>query len=368
MHEEQRQRAHDLLRSQGIEFALFASRPSVTWLTGFAPPIQLGQHPFAGGPPLVWYSGGEWTLVVLDTYVEAASESGLPVVGYLGYTIKAPIDGHNHLLTELRELVGGLAGPVGVEEQAFPASLRNAFGPDARFAPIDGLLAPLRMIKTEEELAKLRANFALTDVGLAAARDAVRPGAREIEVWNAIHSAIEQTAGQRVSLGNDCTVGRRAHSGGWPLDVEIMPRDSFVVDLSTHLHGYCSDSCATYYAGEMSGKQRAMHQTALDALELAISLVKPGAVASTIDRQIRQFMTDAGYPVYSHHTGHAVGTSPHEAPRIVPYDNTPLAAGMVLMLEPGIYFPGETAVRLEHAVLVTDIGAELLTTHDISLP
>jgi Xaa-Pro aminopeptidase len=45
-----------------------------------------------------------------------------------------------------------------------------------------------------------------------------------------------------------------------------------------------------------------------------------------------------------------------------------LAAGMVLMLEPGIYFPNETAVRLEHAVLVTDSGAEILTTHDISLP
>jgi Xaa-Pro aminopeptidase len=368
MHEEQRQRAHDLLRAQGIAHALFASRPSVTWLTGFAPPIQLGAHPFAGGPPLVYYAGGEWTLLVLDGYAEAAAASGLPVVGYLGYTIEAPIAGHDHLLAALRTLVGGLAGPIGVEEQALPAYLRNAFAPDARLVPIDGALAPLRTIKTAEELVKLRANFALTDIGLAAAREVIRPSLREIEVWTAIHSAIQQAAGCRVSLGNDCTVGRRAHSGGWPLDIEIQPGDSFVVDLSTHLHGYCSDSCATYYAGEPSAKQRAMHQTALDALDLAISLVKPGAVAGAIDRQIRQFMVDAGYPVYFHHTGHAVGASPHEEPRIVPYNDMALAAGMVLMLEPGIYFPNETAVRLEHAVLVTDSGAEILTTHDISLP
>ncbi len=49
MHEEQRQRAHDYLRAQGIERALFASPASVTWLTGFAPPVQLGANPFAGG-------------------------------------------------------------------------------------------------------------------------------------------------------------------------------------------------------------------------------------------------------------------------------------------------------------------------------
>ena len=116
MHEEQRQRAHDLLKAQGIAHALFASRPNVTWLTGFAPPLQLGRHPFAGGPPLVYYAGGEWTLLVLDGYAEAAAASGLPVVGYLGYTIEAPIAGHDHLLAALRALVGGLSGPVGVEE------------------------------------------------------------------------------------------------------------------------------------------------------------------------------------------------------------------------------------------------------------
>jgi Xaa-Pro aminopeptidase len=83
MHEEQRQRAHDYLRSQGLSRALFASRASVTWLTGFAPPVQLGPHPFAGGPPLVYYAGGEWTLIVLDGYAGAAAASGIAVLSYL---------------------------------------------------------------------------------------------------------------------------------------------------------------------------------------------------------------------------------------------------------------------------------------------
>ncbi len=97
---------------------------------------------------------------------------------------------------------------------------------------------------------------------------------------------------------------------------------------------------------------------------MGISLVQPGAVARDIDRQVREFIAAKGYPVYPHHTGHGVGVSGHEAPRLVPYSEEVLQAGMVIMLEPGIYFPGQTGVRLEDALLVTPTGAELLTHHD----
>ena len=69
---------------------------------------------------------------------------------------------------------------------------------------------------------------------------------------------------------------------------------------------------------------------------------------------------------YPHHSGHAVGVSVHEEPRIVPYNDTILEAGMVIMLEPGIYLPGETGVRLEDGMLITQDGVEVLTTHDKS--
>jgi Xaa-Pro aminopeptidase len=369
MHEEQRQRAHELLRSRGIERALFSTPASVTWLTGFAPPILLGPNPFAGGPPLVWYTAGEWSLIVLDAHAEMAAASGLPVTSYLGYTIEAPIDGPGQLLATLRQVAGDArGGQLGIEQQSLPLFLRDALPANAEIVLIDGALVPLRMIKTAEELIKLRANFALSDVGQAAARAAVRPGQTELDVWAALESAIQRAAGRRVPIGNDCTVGWRAHSGGWPLDVAIEPGDSFVVDLSTQMHGYWSDSCATYYAGEPSQRQVAMHNTVAEALEFAIALVRPGAVAGEIDRQVREFVARAGYPLYFHHTGHGIGVGQHEEPRIVPYSDRRLAPGMVIMLEPGIYYPNETAIRLEDAVLVTESGAEILTRHDKSLP
>jgi Xaa-Pro aminopeptidase len=119
----------------------------------------------------------------------------------------------------------------------------------------------------------------------------------------------------------------------------------------------------TYYPGEPTADQVKAHRMIQEALDYAISLVRPGVVAREVDRKVRAFIEQAGYPVYPHHTGHGVGASPHEAPRIVPYNDEVLEAGMVIMLEPGTYIPGELAVRLEDGLLITADGCEVLTTH-----
>ena len=361
MHDEQRARAHDRLRAHGIERALFAHPASVTWLTGFAAPIQTGPSPFAGGPPLVWYEDGQFTLIVMAGLDSAA----LPLITYEGYSVETPLAGAQHLAAIVRDRVAkSRAGKLGIETQHLPAFL----APEQAVA-IDGLLDPLRMVKSAEEIEILRRCFALTDLAHVAARAATQAGQREIDVWTAIKSTVEQAAGQRAPLGNDCVASTRENNiGGWPGDIELRRGDSLMVDLSVRLDGYWSDSCAVYYTSEPSKRQTALHRIALQALELGVSLVKPGALAGEIDRRLRQFISDAGYPIYPHHSGHGIGVLTHEEPRITPYNDMALEAGMVIMLEPGIYFPKEVAVRLEDALLVTSSGAEILTQHDKELP
>lgn len=376
MHQPQRDQTHQLLIKNGIERALFANLASIKWLTGFNPPFQTGPSVFLGGPPMVWYENGAWTLVIFDWHIPNAGKFGeepnCRILAYEGYSIEHPLRGAVQLRSIMRHVMGEtLTGKIGIELRDAPADIALSLHEINRVEPIaiDSWLDTFRRIKTPEELTKMRDNFRLTDIGHAAARTAVKPGNREIDVWNAAHSAIEHAAGQRVPLGNDCVVGyRQDNIGGSPLDYEIRAGDSFIVDLSTILHGYWNDSCATYYAGEPSAKQRAMHKTVERALEFGISLLKPGAVAREIDAQLREFMRREGYAVYPHHTGHSIGVTSHEEPRIVPYNEAALQENMVIMLEPGIYFPGETSVRLEDAMLVTKDGAELLTGHDKSLP
>lgn len=373
MHAEQRRRTTEYLRAQGITHAAFAHPHSITWLTGFTPPIQLGMNLFAGGPSLLWMNEGHFTLVTLDALAGAAAgladDPDCDVVTYRGYTIAETIDSPAHMEAAWREVVGhvGSSARVGVEAALLPAMCAGVLT-DAGvhdWHAIDGRLIDLRMVKTAEELAKLRANFVLTDIGHAAARRAVRPGRREIDVWTDIHAAIQQAAGQRVPLGNDCAVGyRQGNIGGWPEGHVLGPQDSMIIDLSTVKDGYWSDSCVTYFAGPPTDEQRKLHAIITDALDYAISLVRPGVVAKEIDAKVRAFIADTGYPVYPHHTGHGVGVSGHEEPRIVPYNERVLEEGMVILLEPGIYLPGQTGVRQEDALLVTSDGATLLTHSD----
>jgi Xaa-Pro aminopeptidase len=152
-----------------------------------------------------------------------------------------------------------LSGRIGIELRDAPADIAMGLREigAAELVPIDTWLDHFRRIKTPEELSKMQDNFRLTDIGHAAARKAVRPGATEIEVWNAAHAAIERAAGQRVPLGNDCVVGyRKDNIGGWPRDYEIRAGDSLIVDLSTILHGYWNDSCAACDARDDAARAR----------------------------------------------------------------------------------------------------------------
>src|SRR5579884_1119350 len=109
MHAEQRTRAQQELGRRGVERALFAHPATVKWLTGFAPAPQLGGTPFAGGPALVWYAGGDFVLITVDAYADEAAATGCPVVTYLGYTIEEPLAGAAHLNAALREAVGAVS-------------------------------------------------------------------------------------------------------------------------------------------------------------------------------------------------------------------------------------------------------------------
>ncbi len=366
-HADQRDKTDLLLKSKGVNAALFANPASITWLTGFAPIIETGPQPYSGGPALVWYLGGEFNLIVMDSETVDHNSMGISTLKYAGYTYETPFAGVENLANLIKGLVDGTAnlhGKIGCEKNQLPTCIYEQLLECDQPQSLDGWLNPMRAVKTAEELEKLTASFALVDAGQAAAQEAVLVGMREIDVWEAVQRAVNRLAGERVPLGNDCVVSyREDNSGGFPCDLPLRPNDSLLLDLGAHYRGYWSDSCATYYPIEQSKDQARMYQTVFDALDLAISLVKPGRKANEIDWKVRELIEKSGYPIYPHHTGHGVGTTSHEEPRITPYNQNRLETGMVILLEPGIYIPEEAAVRLEDAVLVTETGAKILTHH-----
>src|SRR5512133_1084355 len=92
MHQQNADRLQDYFVSRGIVAALLANPWTITWLTGYAPPIQTGPSPFEGGPAVAWWYGGELTLITSDAEAAAARASGANVSEYVGYAFEEPGD------------------------------------------------------------------------------------------------------------------------------------------------------------------------------------------------------------------------------------------------------------------------------------
>jgi Xaa-Pro aminopeptidase len=300
----------------------------------------------------------------------SARACGVEVRDYVAYTIDEPVNGSRNQAAALRELLGpeaSLSGTVGVEVAFLPTALfevvREAL-PYATTRAIDGEIDPLRAIKSTEEVQLIRDALRLCDLAQAEVKARLQPGLSEIELWTGLKARLEIAAGGRLPVLTDLVAGpRTAEIGGLPGEYCLQAGDPVIADIVPRLAGYWGDNAATHFTGEPPADLLKIYQTVRGALLLGVEAVRPGVRAADLDGMLRAAIQDAGYPVYPHHSGHGIGTSYHEEPRIVPYNNLTLQPGMVVALEPGIYVPEIGGVRLEDVVLVKDDGCELLTTH-----
>lgn len=132
------------------------------------------------------------------------------------------------------------------------------------------------------------------------------------------------------------------------------------------MNGWWGDSCAAWVVGGApSDAYDRMHAAAAAALDLAIAETRPGLRVCDLDRSLRDHMAAQGY-TYPHHSGHGIGTSVHEWPRIVPNETAAFEEGMVIMVEPGSYVRGLGGVRCEFMLRVTATGAEVMASFPMS--
>ena len=363
-------RLNEFLKQHQLQAALLSNPHTLTWLTGYAPPIQTGPSPFEGGPALGWLADGHLTLVLSDAEAGAARAAGAAVQDYLSYTIEAPIAGVRNQAEALARVLrpsAGLKGALGVEMNALAAPLLDALRqslPGARLEPLDGQIEPLRAVKSADEVKRLRAALALCDLAQAETGKLIRPGRSEIEVWGELKARLEVQAGGRLPVLADFIAGARtAEVGGLPGRYVLQSGDAVIADIVPRLDGYWGDNAGTHFVGEPPAELKKIYTVALETLRKGLAAIRPGVKAGDLDSLLRSQIRDQGYPVYPHHSGHGLGASYHEEPRIVPFNPMKLEPGMVIALEPGIYVPGVGGVRLEDVVLVTDTGVEVLTRH-----
>lgn len=235
--------------------------------------------------------------------------------------------------------------------------------PNAKFSRLDDQLNNMRVIKDADELANLRKAAELADYAIEIGCKEIAAGKTELEILMAIEFELKKKGVQKMSFDTMVLSGpKTASPHGIPGDRKIQQGDFILFDLGVIYNGYCSDITRTVAFGEPTAAQRDIYETVRQAEQAAVDLVRPGVKAMELDKAARDVITNAGYGDYfPHRLGHGLGISVHEYPSITGTNDLVLEENMVFTIEPGIYHPTITGVRIEDDVAVTAEGVEVLT-------
>ena len=141
----------------------------------------------------------------------------------------------------------------------------------------------------------------------------------------------------------------------------VKPGDAVLFDVGCIKDGYCSDMTRTFYFQEVKKAHQMIYDIVRKANEKAIAKVRPDVPLCELDKTARDVITEAGYgPYFTHRLGHFIGLSEHEYGDVSSVNTRVAEAGMIFSIEPGIYLTGDTGVRIEDLILVTEDGCEVL--------
>ena len=258
--------------------------------------------------------------------------------------------------------VGAQTGRVGLDDAALPAARAAALG--ARLAgctivPASEAFAGARRIKSPYEIDCLRQALHLTEQSIDAVLGLLRPGVTEREAVTAfVHEATGLGASPYravIAFGANAAVPTP-----WPTDRELRTGDLVRFDLGCVAKGYRSNVARMAVMGEPSARQQAVFDALHAGMEAALDALRDGVEGSRIFDGTVAAIRAAGLPAYDrHHTGHAIGLDPTEAPWLAPGGGA-LEMGMVVCAETPYYVVGEAGFTLTETALITRSGSHLL--------
>ena len=259
---------------------------------------------------------------------------------------------------------GDRVGLSGMEVFPAPVFVALAGGcPDVSFEGVTAMVEALRLVKSEAEIALLRAAAQATDTGMRAGLDEVRDGGSEHAVVAAAEHAIRR-AGAEIAFATVMGAGpRTAFATFFPSHRPMRRGDLAVLDCGARIEGYHGDMCRTVAIGGPDAVQRPMLEAVAESVRAATDAARPGARVADVNAAAHEAVRAAGFgdAWWGAFMPHGTGTGQHEMPHALADGELVLEPGMVMCIEPGIAVPDVGAVILEQMVLVGDAGAETLT-------
>ena len=274
-----------------------------------------------------------------------------------------------------------------------------SFDTPKRFTSIKPLAEALhskRVIKSQDELAKIRSAVYASTFGHKAVMQACKPGMNERELSSLFDFTIAKHGCNDVAYPSIVAGGNNACCLHYEENCcELVNGQMLLIDAGGEFEHYAADITRSYPVnGRFSAEQKAIYQLVLKALDQAIEKVRPGTAWNSLYEtcmqvmaeglkelglltgSIEQIMANESYKRFTvHKTGHWLGMDVHD---VGPYHDDEgkwriLEADMVFTIEPGIYFPKDAkdipeayrgmGIRIEDDILVTQTGFENLSAH-----
>ena len=342
------------LEEQGLSQMLLTDPMSVFYLTDYC--VQ----PFERFFGLLLRKDGKHALF-LNRLFPAPEDSGVQEVWY----------SDTDPVTEIVAKYVDASAPLGVDKELTARFLLPLMESHAATGFVNGSPAVdrTRGIKDEEEQEKMRTASAINDAAMARFRTLVHAGVTEREVGDQMLPIYLELGADGFSFPPLVAFGANAADPHHePDDTVLKEGDCVLFDVGCVKDGYCSDMTRTFYYKTVSDHCREIYETVRAANEAAEARIRPGVRLCDLDRAARDLITARGYgPAFNHRLGHFIGLNEHEYGDVSSAFDWPVEPGMIFSIEPGIYLAGDTGVRLEDLVLVTEDGVELLNRYSHEL-
>ena len=232
------------------------------------------------------------------------------------------------------------------------------------------LLNEARAIKTSQEIERMRLANELAALAMEHTRQRLHSGMKESEAGGVFESFVHGTGvgyKGKVEMARAFTLvwsGKGIATFTATGDRPIQQNEPTLFEIWVCVDGYWTDLTKNACPGQLTPEYHKLLDLLLKVFDEGVASARDGASFPELDRLIRARIAEGGYPGQpSHPICHGVGARAHEPPYAHQAGTGSMKKGMVLAIEPGIYWPGGGGLRLEDDFLITDKGNEKLCTY-----
>ncbi|MFX1277525.1 MAG: M24 family metallopeptidase [Promethearchaeota archaeon] len=238
----------------------------------------------------------------------------------------------------------------------------------SNFVGLSDVISNARLIKTDEEIERIKEAARLGDIGFKTIFQSIKEGMSERELATEAEYAMRKAGSRGASFDTIVATGENsAFPHATISDKKVNDGDIVLVDIGAIFKGYCSDLTRTFIFGKVNNDKARLINLVNEGQEKALENVNVGADCSKLDKITRDFFIEKNKEwgsLFIHSLGHGVGLEIHERPYISAISQDVLKENMVLTIEPGLYVPGLGGARTEDLILIQKEGFESLSKSD----